>query len=106
MTSLLRACITCGTPTPSSRCPAHSRIPTNPARRRYQSLHGYQHQVLRRRMLKAHPYCAWVVKGGCRGALTLDYIQPLSLGGAAPEENAQILCMRHNVAKGGRNRLT
>ena len=56
-------------------------------------------------MLKASPRCAYAHLGGCHGVLTLDYIRPLSLGGQAIDENAQILCMRHNVAKGGRNRV-
>jgi len=49
--------------------------------------------------------CAWAYKGGCKGVLSIDYIVPLSMGGQATDENAQVLCMKHNTAKGGRNRV-
>ena len=56
-------------------------------------------------MLKANPTCAMAYLGGCHGPLHLDYIHPLSLGGQATDTNAQILCERHNIAKGGSNRV-
>jgi len=49
--------------------------------------------------------CAYAHMGGCHGPLHLDYIIPLSLGGQATDENAQVLCERHNIAKGGSNRV-
>jgi len=100
-----RACITCGTPTYGSRCPTHSRHAPTPARTYYKDQHGYAHQQRRARMLKASPTCVMSYLGDCHGPLHLDYIIPLSLGGEARDDNAQILCERHNIAKGGRNRV-
>jgi len=101
-----RACITCGAPTYGSRCPTHSphAMPT-PARTHYKDQHGYAHQLRRKRMVTPTSRCAYAHMGGCHGLLQLDYIIPLSLGGQATDDNAQILCERHNIAKGGRNRL-
>jgi 5-methylcytosine-specific restriction endonuclease McrA len=49
--------------------------------------------------------CAYAHMGGCHGPLHLDYVIPLSLGGQATDTNAQVLCERHNIAKGGSNRV-
>jgi 5-methylcytosine-specific restriction endonuclease McrA len=43
--------------------------------------------------------------GNCHGPLHLDHILPLSMGGQATPSNTQLLCERHNISKGGRNRL-
>lgn len=43
--------------------------------------------------------------GGCHGPLHLDHIRPLSMGGQAGPDNEQLLCERHNIRKGGSNRL-
>lgn len=56
-------------------------------------------------MITPTSICAWAYKGGCHGPLQLDYIIPLSLGGVPTKDNAQVLCAKHNIAKGGRNRL-
>ena len=56
-------------------------------------------------MLKGNPMCAYRYLGGCHGPLQVDYKIPLSMGGQATDANAQILCEKHNIAKGGRNRL-
>jgi len=101
-------CITCGTPTTPgrARCPTHGpTTPTTPARTHYKDQHGWAHQQRRHRMIKASPRCAYYHMGGCHGPLTLDYVLPLSMGGQATDANAQVLCERHNIAKGGRNRL-
>ena len=107
-TPMSGTCITCGRATTPGRARCHAcmpHTPTTPVRRHYKDQHGYAHQQRAKRMIKASPYCAWAYKGGCHGPLTLDYVIPLSLGGQATDENAQILCMRHNVAKGGANRI-
>jgi 5-methylcytosine-specific restriction endonuclease McrA len=49
--------------------------------------------------------CAYGYMGDCNGPLHLDHIIPLSLGGQPTVENTQLLCERHNISKGGRNRL-
>ncbi len=43
--------------------------------------------------------------GGCHGPLHLDHIIPLSLGGWKGVDNERLLCERHNISKGGANRI-
>ena len=56
-------------------------------------------------MITPSSTCAASYLGDCHGPLQLDYIIPLSLGGKATDDNAQILCERHNIGKGGANRV-
>ena len=55
--------------------------------------------------IEAGEGCAAAYLGDCHGPLHLDHIIPLSLGGQAVLENEQLLCERHNIKKGGANRL-
>lgn len=86
---------------PGGRCPnGHgSRSGRKPAG------YGYGWQLRRKARLEAGEQCAYRYRGGCDGPLQLDHIRPLSLGGLAVEDNEQILCRKHNIAKGGRNRF-
>ena len=105
---LLSSCISCGAliPQGTSRCRTHATHYTpTPARRASKEAHGYAHQLRARRMLVPGALCAMRYLANCRGPLQVDYIQPISLGGQPTDENAQVLCQRHNIAKGGRNRL-
>ena len=105
---LLSSCITCGCLIShgTSRCPTHATHYTpTPARRASKEAHGYAHQLRAKRMLVPGALCAMRYLANCRGPLQVDYIQPISLGGQATDENAQVLCRRHNIAKGGRNRV-
>ena len=107
-TVMPRACISCGMPIPhyphAPHCP-RGRTATTPVRTRYKAQHGHDHQQRRKRMITPTSLCAWRYLGGCHGPLQLDYKIPLSMGGQATDANAQVLCERHNIAKGGRNRV-
>jgi 5-methylcytosine-specific restriction endonuclease McrA len=99
----VRACITCGAPAVSGRSRCRKHGPSNAAHRDPE--YGYAWQQRRQRRIDRGEGCAWAWKGGCHGPLHLDHIRPRSLGGPAIEENEQLLCERHNISKGGRNRL-
>lgn len=101
-----RPCLDCGTPSPNTRCPIHSR---QHDRTRRPSFHdrGYDaaYQRLRRQIITAEPWCHW--PSGCnyplhpiRNPLSADHVTPLRSAGY--NLGLQVLCMRHNREKGGR----
>lgn len=95
---------------PGSRCPKH------PYRRSGRS--GQPERTHDERMRRKAAVDAWRAQLGevCPGVgvpahvvvppnrLSADHILPTSLGGA-PDGELQVLCMRCNTARGGRNRL-
>jgi 5-methylcytosine-specific restriction endonuclease McrA len=101
-----RLCLTpgCGRYAVAGRSRCGRCGPTNAARRG-PSPYDSAHQQRRKARLKAGEGCALRYLGGCRGDLHLDHIVPLSMGGRAVAENEQILCQRHNISKGGANRV-
>ena len=88
-----------------ARCSRHG-----PSNAKWWSGLGYnpysKNQERRMQREQAGEGCAMAYTGGCRGPLHLDHILPLSLGGQAVPENEQLLCQRHNIKKGGRNRVS
>ena len=105
----MRRCMTPRCPYPAvggrARCGRHGPsnakwwqgVGTNP--------YDWAHQQRRQARMDAGEGCAMRHLGGCRGELHLDHIIPLSLGGRTGSDNEQILCARHNIRKGGRNRI-
>ena len=84
------------------RCSHHG--PKNAAREG-PNPYDYSHQLRRAARIEAGEGCAMAHLGGCHGPLHLDHKLPRSLGGWNGEDNEQILCERHNISKGGANRL-
>lgn len=89
MTSILRACLDCGRPSPWSRCELHRT-----SRKRVRN--GNQQRA--RAVIAASPVCA---DCGTTVDLTSDHVQPLALGGtnAGPQRT---LCRPCNSSRGGR----
>ena len=85
-----------------ARCSKHGpRTPKMPGDPRFTAAHRKRRQD----RIDAGETCAMAHLGGCHGPLHLDHIRPLSMGGQAGSENEQLLCERHNIRKGGSNRL-
>lgn len=67
--------------------------------------YGWAHQQRRKRRIQRGERCALAYRGDCHGPLHMDHIIPISLGGLPTPLNEQILCERHNIGKGGANRI-
>ena len=88
----LRPCLECGTLTPTSRCPTHTRRNTN------------RETVRRRTTVTAHraqqgDWCpGWRRPGHHATDLTADHVQPVAAGGAEAGLLG-VLCRSCNSAK-------
>lgn len=101
----LRPCLDCGEPTPSTRCPAHTRAleATRPSRR-VKGRYDTRHNGLRARTLREQPWCSVCRTPGTEdNPLQADHIVPHQWGGKNVRSNYQTLCRVHNAAK--RDRL-
>ena len=103
---MLRPCLTCGTPTPKTRCPLHTseKERTRPSRRvlgRYDT----RYLKLREIVLREQPWCTECLAPDTEGnPLQADHVVPLQRGGKNVRSNMQTLCRACNAAK--RDRLT
>ena len=98
---MLRPCIECGTPSPATRCPEHTRRPKDTRRRRGkgQAAADPVWRALSRRARKAQPWCS---DCGATEDLTCDHRIPKSI---APDlvhclENVAVLCRPCNSRRG------
>lgn len=101
-----RPCLSCGTATPSTRCPecasAHeSRRPSRRIKGRYDT----KHNKLRAIVLREQPWCSECkAPGTSDNPLQADHIVPHGRGGKNVRSNYQTLCRSCNAAK--RDRVT
>lgn len=91
------ACIDCGAPATSTRCPACARA-NRPARAATRHTGNSSYRRLRARVLKANPACAYCG----RPATEVDHIVPVSQGGTNTIHNLAPACTACNRRKGAR----
>ena len=102
----MRPCLDCGLPTPSPRCPAHTRAqeaarPSRRAKGRYDT----RHKKLAATVLREQPWCSNCHTPGTEtNPLQADHILPHGKGGKNVRSNYQTLCRACNAAK--RDRVT
>lgn len=83
---ILRACVTCGTPSPESYCAAHKPKPWGTSRRRdRRTVSGWEEQRRARRILARFMGCCHIC--GRPGATEVDHIVSLAYGGGDDEAN-------------------
>jgi 5-methylcytosine-specific restriction enzyme A len=107
--STLRPCLDCPTLVRgASRCPPCTarREQARDQRRGRTAQRGYgaAWQRVVGQAIQAQPWCSVCLHPGSPdNPLTGDHIQPLQTGGPCTPANVQVLCRRHNSAKGGRS---
>jgi 5-methylcytosine-specific restriction protein A len=104
---VLRACLTCGEPSPGSRCDACRRAVdrTTAQHRGTTTARGYGHRWQQRSnaVRRTSPVCeACGTTGNRSNPLTVDHITPKAAGGTDHRDNLRTLCRRCNSAKGAR----
>ena len=84
--AVLRACVTCGKPSPESYCSAHKPKPwATSTRRDHVKLSGSAEQARAKRILERYLGCCHAC--GRVGADQIDHVVPLAEGGVDEEWN-------------------
>ena len=84
--TILRACVTCGRPSPEGHCAQHKPKPWATSQRRDRTrLSGWEEQRRAKRTLERYLYCCHYC--GRKGADQVDHVVPLAEGGADEEWN-------------------
>ena len=97
----MRPCLDCGEPTPSPRCPTHTReVEAARPSRRIKGRYDTRHNQLRKRTLREQPWCSVChTPGSEANPLQADHILPHARGGKNVRSNYQTLCRACNAAK-------
>jgi 5-methylcytosine-specific restriction enzyme A len=96
----VRPCLSCGRPTPKTRCPECAREQERSRRPSYRA-RGYdaEYQRNRKLLLAQYPTCAIC---GNAAATTADHIVPRSEGGSNDIANLRPACAKCNYGRGSR----
>lgn len=100
-TEVLRVCMGCGVPTPSTRCPDCTSEVNQRRGRGGASARGYGRRWERTAagVKRRQPFCSVC---GTTERLSVDHIVAKANGGTDDPTNLQTLCVTHNSAKGKR----
>ncbi|MGI8623326.1 MAG: HNH endonuclease [Solirubrobacteraceae bacterium] len=98
----LRACLTCGAPSPNRRCPTHEHIDRAQARGTRGTRGNWRNvrqRIIRRDGLTCQQ-CGRALTGRCD--THIDHIISVHHGGTNHPDNLRVLCRACNLTKGGR----
>lgn len=98
-----RACLNCGAPSPSPRCPDCTATHQQTTDRKRGGAHGRGYtrawEKIAAQAMKEQPYC---LTCGSTTDLTVDHVVPKAKGGTDDRHNLVTMCRRHNSSKGSR----